>query len=237
MQPSSPAAASYIRTLGCDTIVELGSGRAEMGAAFSCFRYIPVDLRHGSLPVSFSGVLFSNEFFDALPVDLHLSSGEEVRVDFDGSRFEWSPPLGDGIVESQSQRLAWLDRIATALQSGYVITIDYGYTREELVRFPQGTLMSYRKHTALADVLEEPGERDITAHVAFTDLMEHGNMLGLRTILFETLAQFVLRIGGADNFESALAADTELEGLKLRLQLKAILFGMGEGFRVLVQHK
>ena len=33
--------------------------------------------------------------------------------------------------------------------------IDYGFTREESARFPAGTLMSYRRHTAREDVLIE----------------------------------------------------------------------------------
>ncbi|MEJ7608847.1 MAG: SAM-dependent methyltransferase, partial [Bryobacteraceae bacterium] len=132
---------------------------------------------------------------------------------------------------------AWLYRIAASLQSGYILTIDYGYTREQRIRFPLGTLMSYRKHTALANVLEEPGERDITAHVAFSELIEHGQRLKLETVYLETLAQFVLRIGAGGGFETILSADTETGRSKLRLQLKTILFGMGESFRGFVQRK
>ena len=46
--------------------------------------------------------------------------------------------------------------------------------------FPPGTLMGYRRHTAREDVLDEPGERDITAHVNFTALEERGAACGLR---------------------------------------------------------
>ena len=118
-----------------------------------------------------------------------------------------------------------------------MVTIDYGFTRRELIRFPQGTLMSYRRHQALEDVLAEPGLRDITAHVAFTDLQERGECLGWQTIAFEPLAQIVLRAGEGDQFESALAGTTDAECAKHRLQLKSLLFGMGEVFRVLVQKK
>ena len=53
-------------------------------------------------------------------------------------------------------------------------TIDYGYTTAEAKRFPAGTLMSYRRHAASEDVLADPGERDITAHVCFPALEGHG---------------------------------------------------------------
>ena len=50
------------------TVVELGAGRGEMAEALGEFRYIPVELRSGKLPRDIRGVVFSNEFFDALPV-------------------------------------------------------------------------------------------------------------------------------------------------------------------------
>jgi len=45
--------------------------------------------------------------------------------------------------------------------------------------------MSYRRHSAIENVLEEPGERDITAHVCFTALEEHGRRCGLAPVRFE----------------------------------------------------
>ena len=243
--------AQYVRTLGADTVVEPGAGRADMRAAFSEFRYVPVDIGYGALPDRFSGVVFTNEFFDAVPVDVVVCRGgamRERRVTFTGERFTWTEEgdaapgewgaLEEGDVrEVQTHRVRWLERIASALESGYVMTIDYGYTRRELVRFPQGTLMSYRRHQAVDDVLLEPGERDITAHVDFTALQEHGERIGLETVSFETLAATLLRAGESDEFASALAGDDEAERTKRRLQLKTLLFGMGETFRVLLQRK
>ena len=137
--------------------------------------------------------------------------------------------------EANLDALAWLERIAGALEAGFVLTIDYGYTRAESVRFPRGTLMSYRRHQADEDVLELPGAKDITAHVAFTALQEHGARIGLQTVRFETLAQTVLAAGEPDQFAAALAGSTEAEELRRRLQLKSLLFGMGETFRTLLQ--
>src|SRR5271157_2750150 len=50
------------------TVVELGAGRREMAEAFSEWRYVPVDIGSGALPERLVGVVFSNEFFDSLPV-------------------------------------------------------------------------------------------------------------------------------------------------------------------------
>ena len=159
-------------------------------------------------------------------------AGEEIA---DYMRRYFPPPTEEGAVfEVNLEALGWLERIARALQ-GYVFTIDYGYTRGESVRFPRGTLMSYRRHHASEDVLDDPGVRDITAHVSFTALQEHGARLGLQTVCFETLARTLLSAGEPDQFQAALAAATAADELRRRLQLKSLLFGMGETFRTLIQ--
>jgi SAM-dependent MidA family methyltransferase len=237
--------AAYIRTVApaATTVVELGAGRREMADAFAPFNYIPVDIGYGALPERFDGVVFSNEFFDALPVDILVRKGGawfERRVGpglaWDESTPAQAPPVDSDDIEcyeTQDRRVDWLRRIADSLQAGTVVTIDYGYTRRELIRFPQGTLMTYRAHKAEDDALSLPGRRDITAHVDFTALMERGEQLGLRTVRLESLSAALLRAGEKDNFASALAGDEA----RHRLQLKTLLFGMGETFRVLVQEK
>jgi len=240
------------------TVVELGAGRAEMGAAFSAWRYVPIDLERGVLPEKFSGVVLANEFFDALPVHLAVRRGgtyREMLVGWRDERFVWVE--GDAVggeteeyldrytaldeegalVEVNLDALRWLERIAQTLERGFVLTIDYGYTTPESVRFPRGTLMSYRRHRALENVLAEPGERDITAHVCFTALERHGRQQGLEARRLETLAQALLAAGEHDGFAAALAAESAAEQVRRRLQLKTLLFGMGETFRTLLQEK
>jgi SAM-dependent MidA family methyltransferase len=240
------------------TVVELGAGRREMAEAFSEWRYVAVDMGSGALPERFVGVVFSNEFFDALPVDVAVyrdGAFRERRVGFADGRFHWSaggaappeverwlrawsaPPEEGRWYEASLDASRWVERIAGAVQEGYALTIDYGYTRAESARFPSGTLMSYRRHTAREDVLEDPGERDLTAHVNFTALEETGTAHGLITERWETLARTLLAAGEPDQFAAALASDDPRENLRRRMQLKTLLFGMGETFRVLLQRR
>ena len=97
--------------------------------------------------------------------------------------------------------------------------------------------MSYRRHVPSGDVVADPGERDITAHVNFSALGEHAALLGLRPSPLLTQAQFLLSIGQQDEFASALEAPSEQEAVRHRLLLKTLLFGMGETFRVLQLEK
>jgi SAM-dependent MidA family methyltransferase len=235
-------------------VVELGAGRREMEKAFSEWNYIPVDIDCGMMPERFTGVVFANEFFDALPVDValyHDGVFREQRVTLRADGFAWEtagpvepeleeyfrnflPEPQEGCwYEANRDALAWIDRVAGALEAGFVFTIDYGYTLAEAVRFPRGTLMGYRRHTAIENVLCDPGERDITAHVNFTALDRAGAARGFRNERFETLAQTILAAGEPDQFAAALGSDDP----RRRLQLKTLLFGMGETFRVLLQRR
>jgi len=237
------------------TIVELGPGRGEMAGAFAEWRYAPIDLADGEMPRDFRGVVFSNEFFDALPVRVVKYQHGEYReqlVTLVGETFHWTggaviapcenhylrryyPPPEEGRWYEVSALDLWMAKIASSLAAGWVLTIDYGFTREESVRFPNGTLMGYRRHTAMEDVLSDPGGRDITAHVNFTAMMELGSACGLATERFETLASMLLSAGEADQFAAALGQGSEEP--RRRMQLKTLLFGMGETFRVLLQRK
>ncbi|HLH19671.1 MAG TPA: SAM-dependent methyltransferase [Bryobacteraceae bacterium] len=244
------------------TVVELGAGRCEMAPHFAGWRYIPVEVgQDDALPDTFAGVVFSNEFFDALPVDVAIFTGGAFReelVGFRDGRFEWTPggevcdeaedyirryfpePAEGCRYEVNLSALHELGRAARLLSRGFVFTIDYGYTRAESVRFPEGTLMSYRRHIARTDVLEDPGERDLTAHVNFTALEEFGATRGLALDRFETLARTLLTAGEADRFAAALGEGEGVEGaeaLRRRMQLKTLLFGMGETFRVQLLRK
>ena len=239
-------------------VVEMGAGRGEMAAALGEFRYIPVEWGSLQLPDRIRGVVFSNEFFDAQPVHVAVmreGAARELRVGFKNEAFNWveagpAPEdvecyrkkylgsLSDGhIFEAGLQALAALESIAARLEAGYVFSIDYGYTVPEMKRFPRGTLMSYRRHQALDDVLKDPGEQDITAHVCFTALEQHGRMTGLETEAFEPIARTLIRAGEDDQFALVLAADSPAEARRRRLQLKQLLFGMGETFRTLLQRK
>ncbi len=221
-------------------VVELGAGRGEMSVALAEFGYTAIDVDRGALPDAMEGVIFSNEFFDALPVHVvkRVDGGFiDRRVTFRDGTFHWcdGPPVSGAIAEYAQQyapdaelfevnldALEWMKLIQRSLRRGFVIAIDYGYTNREAMRFPQGTLMSYRRHTAHDDVLADPGERDITAHVAFTPMMD----CRLEVVRFETMMQMLMRAGEADQFAAAMAANPQ--------QLKTLLFGMGETFRVLL---
>src|SRR5437764_127222 len=168
------------------TVIELGAGRREMAEAFAEWNYVGGDLdqrvgfRDGTFHWHATGVV-----------------GEEAD---DYLRRYYPAPEEGRWYEVNLEALRWMERVAAMLTKGYVLTIDYGFTRAESVRFPAGTLMGYHRHTPHEDILIDPGERDITAHVNFSALEERGAEVGLAREKFQTLAQMLLAAGEADQF-------------------------------------
>jgi SAM-dependent MidA family methyltransferase len=248
------------------SVVELGPGRGEttqvLRERLPDVRVSGVDYGGPELgETGCAGIVFSNEFFDALPVHSVEKKGGRivehyVEPDGDGFRFvdgpvsdsrtaayldRYAPGLADGQrIEVNLAALEQLERVAAKLNHGYVLTIDYGYTADQIAggrRFSQGSLMSYIKHQASEDVLADAGGRDITAHVNFTALEKRGEELGLVSQGLKTQTQFLMEVGEPDQFAGALEAGSEQESFRLRMQLKTLLFGLGETFQVMVQRK
>lgn len=201
-------------------------------------------------------ILFASEFFDALPVEIVDHRGA-LRVGYENPRFAESfasvsaaehefldryglhPEAGER-VEAPLESLIWMDRMGEVLRDrrGFVVLVDYGYTREEqLAGRHRDTLMTYRQHKAGASPYEAPGEQDITAHVNFTALRARGAERGLDALALLTQSQFLIGVGEETQFADAFQ-DCALpqERAKVALQLKHLIApsGMGETFQVLL---
>ena len=92
---------------------------------------------------------------------------------------------------------AWIAEVATRLQRGFVLVIDYGYPRAEYYRPERtgGTLSAYAGHQREPDPLARPGEIDLTAHVDFTSLAEAALAAGLDLAGFTDQHHFMVGLG------------------------------------------
>ncbi|MGC2248460.1 MAG: SAM-dependent methyltransferase [Terriglobales bacterium] len=203
-------------------------------------------------------IAFANEFFDALPVEIVGPQGK-LHVAFEHSHLNeiWLPPTGEELefldrhsVHPQStgnedERIEvplaaqhWLTQAANAIQRGFLLVIDYGYTRsEQLAGRHRGTLMAYRRHSVGANAYEAPGEQDLTAHVNFSALTAAAEQAGMRAERLITQSQFLMGIGEKTQFADAFEdCRVPQERAKVALQLKHLVTpaGMGETFHVLV---
>lgn len=142
----------------------------------------------------FTGVYFSNELFDALPVHLlELRNGnwQELFVTFDGERFELrieEQPASAGEdacaprIELNLAARKLMREIVTKLARGVILTIDYGFTREQFAEHTTGTLQIRAQHKKLASPLDKIGFADISAHVDWTRLIEAAQSAGAELI-------------------------------------------------------
>jgi SAM-dependent MidA family methyltransferase len=214
------------------------------------------------------GIVFSNELLDAFPVHRVTMSGGKlgefyIDVDADG-RFEWTlgapsttriaeyleecgVKLGQGqVTEVNLEIEEWLKSLAGRIQTGYVITVDYGAEAQEL--YPSsvadsrylGTLRSLRRHQIVDDVLSRPGEQDLTTTVNWSLVRSVGEKLGFKVIEFERQDRFLLAAGFLEQLEIELQ-NTGDQAEKLRLSTAAremiLPDGMASHFQVFVQKK
>ena len=92
-------------------------------------------------------IVFANEFFDALPIEV-LSQHGSLRIDARDGHFveTWSAPSSaelefldrysvhpesDERVEASLTSQRTMDRVADSFRRGFIVAIDFGYTREE----------------------------------------------------------------------------------------------------------
>jgi len=168
----------------------------------------------------FAGVHFSNELLDAMPV--HLAGR---LVGLDGEKFVFVDQATDA--KPRPAVLAWIDDLATRLQRGFVIAIDYGFVRDEF----REVVQVRAQHRHLDSPFEQIGEADITAHVNWTDIAERAEANGLRVAGFTDQHHFITGI------ISEFAALAEDEKSKRALQTLLHPEMLGRAFQVLALSK
>ena len=167
---------------------------------------------------AFAGIHFSNEMLDAMPINLR---GKLVGIDGDKLVFVEGPtraPLNQAMLD-------WVHCLSKKLKRGFVIAIDYGFSRPEF----REMLQVRGKHRRLDSPFEEIGQVDITAHVNWADLTERAEAAGLWIAGFTDQHHFITGIMARfpELFEEA--------GAKTKRQLQTLLHPemLGRTFQVL----
>ncbi|MFN2497590.1 MAG: class I SAM-dependent methyltransferase [Pyrinomonadaceae bacterium] len=210
------------------------------------------------------GIVFSNELLDAFPVHrVMLVEGKlceyYVTLGFEG-QFEWliGPVSMSGLhdylkrhdIRLREGQLAevnleaeqWLERVAAKLRRGYLITVDYGAEAIELYssgeRY-QGTLRGFQRHELVENVLNSPGDSDLTTTVNWTAIRATGQSQGLTTVEFARQDKFLRDAGLLDQLALQSESASEAERIRLSTAAREMILpnGMAASFQVLVQEK
>ena len=144
----------------------------------------------------FTGVHFSNELLDAMPVRL-ISNGTEKFVGLDADKFVFVERPVDETIFNQAA-LEAIDQIAANLQRGYMIAIDYGFLDEEFDR----SVQVRAQHRNLDSPFEQIGYADMTTFVHWRSIVQRAQANGLRIAGFTDQHHFltgiISRLGESD---------------------------------------
>ena len=211
------------------------------------------------LPTKFNGLVLANEVLDAMPVHLVVwrdSDLFERGVVWNGTAFEWSErPLIDGelfaiaralnlrvdpgkdyISEINLAARGFMRSLASVLQQGAIVLIDYGFGHSEYYhpQRAQGTLMCHYRHHAHDDPFYLPGLQDITSHVDFSAVTAVAINAGLELHGYTTQAHFLINCGITEILAQTPAENTSAY-LPLANQLQKLVSPaeMGELFKVI----
>ena len=172
-----------------------------------------------ALPETFDGIIIGNEVLDAMPVEIirkdEGDSFEHVGVCLDNDRFTYSArPLHDLQLsalaslyfpkisspytsELHPQQYAFIRTLASRLEHGCMIFIDYGFDAAQYYhpQRNQGTLIGHCRHHVIHNPFDFIGLADLTAHVNFTDIAQAGTDAGLDLIGYLPQSHFLLNLG------------------------------------------
>ncbi|MBT9315045.1 class I SAM-dependent methyltransferase [Leptothoe spongobia] len=173
-----------------------------------------------------TGCFFSNELVDAFPVHIiekHNNQLQEIYVTTqDNTLQETLGPLSTGKLtqyfdlvgidlltdtypngyrtEVNLAALDWLDTVATRIDRGFLLTIDYGHIAQRYYSPARhkGTLKCYHQHRHHDNPYTNIGQQDLTAHIDFTALQAQGEKAGLTTLGYTQQGLFLMALGLGD---------------------------------------
>jgi SAM-dependent MidA family methyltransferase len=204
-----------------------------------------------------NGCVLSNELLDNFPVHKVMMKEElmEVFVDYKNGFVEKLFPASKQILhyfleqnivlpegystEVNLQAIDWLTEIASSLKNGFVLTVDYGFTAEELYNAARnsGTLVCFKDHQVNYLPYSNIGEQDITVHVNFSALDHWGKKNGLELTGFTTQNHFLRSLGLMNYLRDMELSATDEQSRESIFQINKLLLDMGNKFKVLIQQK
>jgi SAM-dependent MidA family methyltransferase len=204
----------------------------------------------------FTGVHFSNELIDSMPVRLiSRASGDDWQerlVDSDGDAFAFVtrpvadeelrqhlgklPHSGDTRYETEVNLVAldWIEDVARKLTRGFVLAVDYGYPRDKFYAAERaaGTLQCRAGHRTVSSPLVEVGRADLTAHVDWTSIAERSEESGLTLNGFTDQHHFITgllsRLAPRESERRALQTLLHPELLGTRFQFLSLMKNVPE---------
>ena len=204
-----------------------------------------------------TGCILSNEVLDNFSAHQVIMQDElmEVFVGYDEKFVEILRPAAEELkdylrrfniylpkgfrTEINLQAEDWIRRIASILNKGFVLTIDYGYTANELYHHKRmsGTMLCYHNHAINENPFLHIGEQDITTHVNFSALLQAGAKEGLNHCGFTSQSYFLSSLGLADYLRQQEQKNSSGMNNHNGISSLVSLIRMSQKFKVFIQEK
>ncbi|MCD8508738.1 MAG: SAM-dependent methyltransferase [Bacillus sp. (in: Bacteria)] len=223
--------------------------------------YTNVEKAQSSHPL-FEGIVFSNELIDAFPVNVvEKRDGDlyEVMINWGDGSFieelvpiqnsrlsEWLRLYGPELPEAHRTEIClsmetWMLTISNWLKRGVIVTVDYGYSNEELVKPErrEGSLRGYSKHQMIKDPLMNPGEMDLTAHIQWDAFRKISRANGMVELFHDKQDRFLIKAGLFSFLNNAAGANPFSEEFKENRAIQSLVHpgGISSSFHVNIQGK
>lgn len=212
---------------------------------------------------NFEGIIFSNELFDAFPVEVIECREDqlyEVRISLNSNEelCEVFVPLENKdildflaeqtITLQNGQRFEiplamkkYLIDLNERIHKGILFAVDYGYTNEEWMEpiHADGSLRGFYQHQLVKNPLLHPGDMDLTTHIHFDALITIGERAGLCFVNKWRQDQFLLKAGILDLLQENRDSNPFSEKSKQNRAIRSLIMdsGMSSAFHVIVQEK
>ena len=213
-----------------------------------------------SLPENFDGIIIANELLDAFPFERFARTEEDILqlfVSFEKGSFVYKfqaaeKKLHDYVVmleeelerhfhhgylsEVSFQTHDWIRSVASKINTGVLLLIDYGTSRKEYYAADRslGWTRCHLLHHAHNEPLIYPGIQDITTWVDFSAVADIAVLMGMKVEGFINQSQFILNSGFEDDLNDFAELDTKSQ-IELTRQIKFLTLPnqMGENFKCL----
>lgn len=210
-------------------------------------------------PIEFSGscIVFSNELFDAQPfhrASFRRGAWRELGVALDSpdaelrevelpsptpelaaalDRFPPSAPEGY-VIDAPLRTVDLLLRMIQQPWSGLFLAFDYGKTWAALAEeHPEGTLRTYSRQKMGIDLLDRPGEIDLTGHICWDWLVDGLQQNGFGEALVESQEAFLTK-RAAEAMAAIVAAEAGRFSQRKQCLLQLLHPGnMGQKFQAI----
>jgi SAM-dependent MidA family methyltransferase len=248
-------AAACTEVLGRDpssfTFVEIGAepGHSILRDVSHPFRSSEARSLGASLDLTGELIVFSNELLDAQPFrrfvvrdgrwierGVGLDGDQLTEVDWGEALEPWLPPPGPEGSQFDAPRAAaeFVASLGRSPWRGLFVAVDYGKSFRQLAEdTPAGTARAYWRHSQHNDLLDRPGEQDLTVHVCWDWIEEALVANGFSPPRLESQESFLMHQAGAA-IERILRDDGGRRGSRSRALLQLLHPGnMGQAFQVM----